>query len=124
MSPFPSSPAPSILLPAPYYTRCRARLPPLCLLRIGLHPALRRAFRRLGVLAPSLLYGVSKGGAGRNVGENQARSPHQSGTRLLSSHFRLRFPYLPLEMHPPLTLHRHPMCAEIIEEVIRRVHIP
>uniref|UniRef100_A0A804QVU1 Uncharacterized protein n=1 Tax=Zea mays TaxID=4577 RepID=A0A804QVU1_MAIZE len=37
---------------------------------------------------------------------------------------RLRFPYLPLEMHPPLTLHRHPMCAEIIEEVIRRVHIP
>ncbi|KAG2659127.1 hypothetical protein PVAP13_1KG334100 [Panicum virgatum] len=29
---------------------------------------------------------------------------------------QLRFPFLPLEMHPPLTLHRHPMCAEIIEE--------
>ncbi|CAL4968784.1 unnamed protein product [Urochloa decumbens] len=28
----------------------------------------------------------------------------------------LTFPYLSLEMHPPLTLHRHPMCAEIIEE--------
>ncbi|KAK8626622.1 hypothetical protein V6N13_134258 [Hibiscus sabdariffa] len=25
-------------------------------------------------------------------------------------------PFFPGKMHPPLTLHRHPMCAEIIEE--------
>ncbi|KAL6899754.1 hypothetical protein ACP4OV_006412 [Aristida adscensionis] len=28
----------------------------------------------------------------------------------------LRFSFISPEMHPPLTLHRHPMCAEIIED--------
>uniref|UniRef100_J3LY80 NAC domain-containing protein n=1 Tax=Oryza brachyantha TaxID=4533 RepID=J3LY80_ORYBR len=85
----------------------------------GRDKCIRTSYRKIGMRKTLVFY--------------RGRAPHGQKTDWIMHEYRLEdaddaqggtsvYVHTYLEMHPPLTLHRHPMCAEIIE-AFQKCHV-